>query len=206
MDGISKMVDKQTFLKLFTTQLRYQDPLNPLDNTEFTSQLAQFSSLEQLMDINTNLTNIITYQDSLNNALATNLIGRAVMISGERVQYNGSAVSIGYELSQPASTVTAEIITELGEHVKTINLGYRPQGEGEIVWDGTDESGNPVQEGTYMVELTATDEAGNPVSISSDIESRITGVQFKDNITYIVLENGMRVPLSEIKAIKEGGV
>ncbi len=206
MDAISQSIDKQTFLKLFTTQLKYQDPLNPLENTEFTAQLAQFSSLEQLIDINSNLSSIINYQDSLNNALATNLIGRSVVVDGNRIQYNGSEVKIKYTLSQPATSVKAEIFTEMGEPVRTISLGYQSAGEGEILWDGKDNSGNSVQEGSYRVQLNATDEAGNPVDIVSDVQSRIIGIKFENNITYLILENGMRVSLSEIKAINEGGV
>jgi flagellar basal-body rod modification protein FlgD len=71
-------VTKDEFLKLFVTQLKYQDPLNPMDSTEFTSQLAQFSSLEQLTDINTGVGSLLQSQGSLQNALVTGLIGRQV--------------------------------------------------------------------------------------------------------------------------------
>ena len=73
-----KTVGKDEFLKLFVTQLKNQDPLNPMDSTEFTSQLAQFSSLEQLTNINTGITSLLAYQDSLQNASAANLIGKQV--------------------------------------------------------------------------------------------------------------------------------
>jgi flagellar basal-body rod modification protein FlgD len=128
------------------------------------------------------------------------------VVDGNRIQYNGSEVKIKYTLNQPATSVRAEIYTEMGEPVRTISLGYQSSGDGEILWDGKDNSGNPVEEGSYRVQLTATDEAGNPVAISSDVQSRIVGIKFEDNITYLILENGMRVSLSEIKAINEGGV
>ncbi|OGP50542.1 MAG: hypothetical protein A2Y79_06520 [Deltaproteobacteria bacterium RBG_13_43_22] len=71
-------LDKNTFLKLFTTQLKNQDPLNPMDSTAFTAQLAQFSSLEQLYNVNTNLNNLITSQNTLLHGMAVNLIGKTV--------------------------------------------------------------------------------------------------------------------------------
>ena len=71
---------KDEFLKLFTYQLQYQDPLNPLDSTEFTSQLAQFTSLEQLYNMNENFQQLLLFQDSLNNGIATNLIGKSVKL------------------------------------------------------------------------------------------------------------------------------
>lgn len=71
---------KDEFLKLFTYQLQYQDPLNPLDSTEFTSQLAQFTSLEQLYNMNEKFQKLLSFQDSLNNGIATNLIGKRVKL------------------------------------------------------------------------------------------------------------------------------
>ncbi len=76
--AVGNIVSKDDFLKLFTTQLQYQDPLKPMDSTEFTAQLAQFSSLEQLFNLNKNMEQSINYQESLNNGMIINLIGKNV--------------------------------------------------------------------------------------------------------------------------------
>lgn len=76
--AVGNIVNKDDFLKLFTTQLQYQDPLKPMDSTEFTAQLAQFSSLEQLFNLNKNMEQSINYQESLNNGTIINLIGKTV--------------------------------------------------------------------------------------------------------------------------------
>jgi flagellar basal-body rod modification protein FlgD len=80
VSGTTNALDKNTFLKLFTTQLQNQDPLNPMDSTAFTAQLAQFSSLEQLYNVNDNLKTLLTGQNSLFSSMAANLIGKQVTV------------------------------------------------------------------------------------------------------------------------------
>src|SRR5512143_1369392 len=82
----SKAMGKDAFLKLLITQLQHQDPLNPADSTEFTSQLAQFSSLEQLSNVNDNLTTLKLYQASINNAQAVSFIGKDIVAKGKTLQ------------------------------------------------------------------------------------------------------------------------
>jgi flagellar basal-body rod modification protein FlgD len=80
-----KELGKEDFLQLFTMQLRAQNPLKPMDSTEFTSQMAQFSSLEQLTNINTNLNNLLLFQNSLQNVSATGMIGKRVTLANEEI-------------------------------------------------------------------------------------------------------------------------
>ncbi|MBI5602844.1 MAG: hypothetical protein HY879_05765 [Deltaproteobacteria bacterium] len=98
--GSTGILDKNTFLQLFTTQLRNQDPLNPMDATAFTAQLAQFSSLEQLYNVNTNLNNLVTSQNSIQNGMLVNLIGKTVTLqdgsSGKvkEISINGTSTTL----------------------------------------------------------------------------------------------------------------
>ncbi|RMG01641.1 MAG: flagellar hook capping protein [Nitrospirae bacterium] len=207
MQGIDATVGREEFLRLFTTQLRFQDPLNPLKSTEFTTQLAQFSSLEQLINMNDNLESILTYQNSLNNALATGLIGREVTTDGNTVELiSGEPVTINYELPSAVETLTLNIYDSTGNRVKTVSIGASDPGSKSFLWDGTDNNGNALPEGTYTVEFEGTDKDGNPVSVTTETYSRVTGITFENGVTYLVLENGQRVSLGEIKEIREGGV
>jgi len=90
-----KILSKDDFLKLFTMQLRYQNPLNPMDNTEFTAQLAQFSTLEQLQNMNTQISDLLLSQNSLQNMMTSNLIGKQVKISSNE-EY-GTVTGITFE-------------------------------------------------------------------------------------------------------------
>jgi flagellar basal-body rod modification protein FlgD len=96
ISGTDNVLGKEDFLNLFVTQMKYQNPLDPMDNTEFTAQLAQFSSLEQLTNINTQLTDLLSYENSLHNTLTTSLIGRNVTFSGDE-EGSGTVTGISFE-------------------------------------------------------------------------------------------------------------
>ncbi|VAX33836.1 Flagellar basal-body rod modification protein FlgD [hydrothermal vent metagenome] len=205
MNPVTGTIGKDDFLRLFTTQLKYQNPLKPMDSTEFTSQLAQFSSLEQLVGIGDKLDGILSYQDSLNNAFATNLMGKMVTVDGNRVQLKGSA-AISYEVPHDVEKMTLNINNSSGEVVRTIELGKQPAGDGKYTWDGTDNNGNPLPDGPYTMEFTATDADGKSVPVSTETLAMVTGISFEDGITYLVLDNDTRVSLGKIKEIWKGGV
>ncbi|NOZ25429.1 MAG: flagellar hook assembly protein FlgD [Nitrospirae bacterium] len=205
MNSLSGTVGKDDFLRLFTTQLRYQNPLNPMDGTEFTAQLAQFSSLEQLVNMGNTLDSILSYQDSLNNAFATNLMGKMIKADGDRVHLKGSA-EFFYEVPRDVEALTLNIYSPAGDVVKTIEFGRQPAGTGRYVWDGTDGNGELLPDGFYTVRFFATDDSGDPVAVSTETLSRVTGISFEDGVTYLELDSDTRVSLGEIKEIWEGGV
>ncbi len=114
--GLSKTLGKDDFLKLFTSQLKYQDPLKPLESTEFTAQMAQFSSLEQLFNLNSSMERLVAYQMSLNNGFATSLIGKTVKTTDDAVsKVAGVAFQEGitYLLLENGKRVTLGEIKEI---------------------------------------------------------------------------------------------
>jgi flagellar basal-body rod modification protein FlgD len=199
----TKTLGKDDFLKLFVAQLRSQNPLNPMDNTEFTAQLAQFSSLEQLSNINTQLHDLLLFQNSLQNTLTNNLIGRQVKIPGNEIYLKENG-EISYTLPEDVSKVKISIYDSGGGLVKEVNLGQQTSGEKSYVWDGTDNSGNRLPEGHYQVKVEALDDSGNPVNVSTMVYGTVTGITFDNNITYLIIDNTLKIQLSEIKEIKGG--
>jgi flagellar basal-body rod modification protein FlgD len=111
--AITDVLSKDDFLKLFVTQLRYQNPLDPMNNTEFTSQLAQFSSLEQLQNMNTQMNNLLLSQNSLQNTMISNLIGKQVKISGNE-EY-GTVTGITFEDNVTYLVIDGTYKTQLSE-------------------------------------------------------------------------------------------
>jgi len=198
-----KTLGKDDFLKLFVTQLRAQNPLNPMNNTEFTAQLAQFSSLEQLNNMNMQLHDLLLYQNSLQNTLSSTLIGRKVKISGNEVYLKDNA-EISYALQEDVSKVKISVYSSSGELVKEVNLGQQTSGEKNYVWDGTDNSGNHLPEGHYQIKVEALDDSGNPVNVSTMVYGTVTGITFDNNITYLIVNNTLKIQLNEIKEIKGG--
>lgn len=199
----TKTLGKDDFLKLFVAQLRSQNPLNPMDNTEFTAQLAQFSSLEQLSNINTQLHDLLLFQNSLQNTLTNNLIGRRVKIPGNEIYLKENG-EISYTLQEDVSKVKISFYDSGGGLVKEVNLGQQTSGEKSYVWDGTDNSGNRLPEGHYQVKVEALDDSGNPVNVSTMVYGTVTGITFDNNITYLIIDNTLKIQLSEIKEIKGG--
>jgi flagellar basal-body rod modification protein FlgD len=191
---------KDDFLKLFTTQLRYQDPLNPMDSTEFTSQLAQFSSLEQLTNISEQMNNLVLFQNSLQNTLTTNLIGRKVKVDGADINLTDQA-EINYTLSGNASEVKISISDSSGKIVREVNLGTQTAGNQNYVWDGKDSNGVPLPEGNYTFEVDAYDDGGNPVEATTSIYGTVTGITFENNTTYLIIDGTTKIQLSDIKEI-----
>lgn len=204
----SSVMGKDDFLKLLVMQLQNQDPLNPMDGTEFASQLAQFSSVEQLSNINTNLTDSLNanalLSQSINNALSSTFIGREVKATASSFNYTGeTGLKLGYTLPAAASTVNVKIFNSAGTLVRTIKSTGLEKGDSTVTWDGKDERGASLETGKYTFKVEARDEAGTTLSAAGFIYGKITSVRFGADGTMFVID-GAEVPISEVLEIMEG--
>jgi len=178
----SNEMDKDAFLELLVTQLQYQDPLNPMDSTAFTSQLAQFSSLEQLNNVNENLEYSQLYQSSINNSQAVSFIGKDIRAIGDTISVNnGIPDSLFFKLTEQADNVVVNIYDSNDNFVKSLEAGSLDSGEQTMAWDGTDSHGNAVADGEYQFEIMAYDGSGERVDAATYTEGRVKGVTFKDS-------------------------
>ena len=131
----SNVLGKDDFLKMMIAQLQHQDPLNPMDGTAFTAQLAQFSSLEQLQNINTQLTSFTQQQQALGNTQAVNFIGKKVLAQGNTFSANGNAVTLGYNLAADAVSGQVQISDASGQVVDTLSFKNQKQGLNSLTWN-----------------------------------------------------------------------
>lgn len=183
----SKSLDKDAFLKLLTTQLQNQDPLNPTDSTEFTAQLAQFSSLEQLSNVNATLNTLKLYEASINNAQAVGFIGKDIIANGNSIEKKGGQpVSCDYELPAAAKSVVVTIYDATGNFVRDYQKTALAAGKQSLTWDGRDRNGNTVADGAYTFEVQALDPKGAKLNVTTFSKGTVTGVTFEDGITYLV--------------------
>jgi flagellar basal-body rod modification protein FlgD len=195
---------KDAFLNLLVTQLRNQDPLSPMDSTQFTAQLAQFSSLEQLSNINDNLGILQLYQASINNSQAVGFIGRTVKSLGNSVYFaEGVQAEMHFELAGEASEVFIHIYDSKGNFVKTMECGSLNAGDQSIEWDGTDDEGNSLLEGTYTFEVVANDAGGEEVEATTFMINKVTGVTFEEGITYL-LAGDLKIAIGNVVEVREG--
>jgi flagellar basal-body rod modification protein FlgD len=204
----SKATDKaseiaNTFYKLLTTQIQYQDPLNPMENTEFTSQLAQLSSVEQLQGVNKNLTYLQLYMASINNSQALSFIGKEVNASGNTVYWDGTnSPTMNYSLSGDAARVVVNIYDQNNNLVRTYHQGEQKKGEQSFTWEnGLDNDGDKVGEGIYKFSVLATNADGNAVNSTTMLSGRVEGLTFEEGVTYVIV-NGQKVAIGDIISIK----
>lgn len=190
----SSSLGKDDFMKLLIQQMKHQDPMNPMDGTQFAAQLAQFSSLEQLQNLNTSMTNSINANfmltQSINNTLSSTLIGKAVKIGGSDLNYTGQkSVQMGYKLPANASSVEVNIYDANGQLVKTISDLPKSIGDNKLSWDFTDNNGNKVKEGSYTFEVKAKDLSGEDITTTSYKYGLVSGIKFTDSGTKLVVDN-----------------
>ncbi len=199
----TQTLGKDDFLKLLVTQLQNQDPLNPTDSTEFVSQLAQFSSLEQLSSVNDNLKIVQLFEQSINNSQAITFVGKTVKASGSMFELgSGETYEIQYQLGEDAATVYVSIYNSSGEIVKKIEMDQVVAGEQSVVWDGADENGNTVTAGTYSFSVQAKNKDGEIMDTAAYIEETVTGVSYHNGNTYLLAKD-IEIPYSAIIEVKE---
>jgi flagellar basal-body rod modification protein FlgD len=179
---------KDEFLKLFIAQIQYQDPLNPLDSAEFTAQLAQFSSVEQLYGMNSKLGNI---EETMNNQSEQrdNLgyIGKTVKADDNTMNVDNGTVQSGSYNLDGSGYVTIDVYDSDGVIVRTFYKGWEDKGEHDVNWDGRDDSGAIAGDGSYTFEVTARDEDGFYVPSNTYISGEVTGITYQDGQPYLMI-------------------
>jgi len=201
-DGIGK----HDFMKLLTTQLAKQDPLNPSDSTAFMSQLAQFSSLEALNNLEEGLDVLAITQTAGTSAQMVSFIGKEVEFDAESfvVDQEGEEETMSFSIDDPAETVNIFVKNESGEVVRTLELGSMMNGEHNITFDGRDDLGNTVPEGNYSFDIIAKDSDGEDVSTATRSQGTVQSVVFDQGYPQLLLEDGRRVLLSQVYKVFEG--
>jgi flagellar basal-body rod modification protein FlgD len=184
-----EIMGKEDFLTLLVAQLQNQDPMNPDDPTEFTAQLAQFSSLEQLFNINESMDSLTSAQQQSDRFATMNLIGKSVSYQDDdfTIEEDGVA-TVGYQLDGLAASVTLFIKDESGVTVATLHPTEFDEGNHFIEWDGMNDEGEHVPAGNYTIMLQGAAGAGEEsIAISPLVQSEITGVDFNSNTGNAIL-------------------
>jgi len=157
-----------TFLQLLTTQLKNQNPLDPLDTNQFTQQLVQFAQVEQQMKSNDQLTSLVALQQATQSSAALNFVGSKVVVDGKTAQLTQGQATWGFSSPRPA-TATLNVTDAQGQTVYSSSYTIQ-SGPQNFVWDGRDTNGRLWPDGKYSLSVTAKDANGQGVAISTEVE------------------------------------
>src|SRR6056297_151394 len=197
---------QQEFLQLLVAQMRNQDPINPLDSKEFAAQLAQFNSVEQLINVNSGLSTLQGSQDmmsaSLTNSMAASMTGKHVKaLSSEIYLAPGGQSNIQYKLQNSASDVEIVIRNESGSEVRREKLSGVAGGDNQWSWDGRNDAGDRMADGNYHVEIQASNE-GSKVNALTYVEGTVGKVRYTGSGVFIHV-NGVNVSIGDVEEVAQ---
>jgi flagellar basal-body rod modification protein FlgD len=197
----SNALGKDEFIKLLVAQLANQDPTKPQDSTAFVAQLAQFSSLEQQQNTNGRLDSLLLGQATATQTSATTFIGKDVTFKGGDVHLvAGQTPAVTLNLQSAADKVSVTVSDGSGKIIRTLQLGAHDPGSFSATWDGRDEQGNVMPEGTYTLSPVASSSASPSIAIDIATRGTVTGVSFQDGVPLLKV-GAAQVKMTDITSI-----
>ncbi|MFH1144394.1 MAG: flagellar hook capping FlgD N-terminal domain-containing protein [Candidatus Eisenbacteria bacterium] len=192
------VMGKEDFLKLLVTQMTHQDPLNPIEDTEFVAQLAQFSTLEQMQNLNTGISDQAALLQSLGNSMAAALVGREVAIASDTLRLdNGESVTLGFQTAADVDQAVVTLYDAAGNRVDTLELAQLSAGTQRINWDGQNAEGETLPDGRYRFEVVALDSEGEALAVRPLVYGLVSGIAYENGTAFLTVE-GSQVPLASL--------
>lgn len=188
----------ELFLSVLTAQLENQNPLDPTDTDEMTSQLVNYAQVEQQILSNSYLENLVLATNNESASVALSLVGMEVTYTADDLSWSeGDTLSWSYDVPADTESVTVQVLDENGDVVYTESVSA-DEGTYTFEWDGTKSSGATADEGTYSLNIVATDTDGESVDISANTTSVVKQVDWSDGTAQLIMTNGATVSLSNI--------
>jgi flagellar basal-body rod modification protein FlgD len=188
-----------TFLSLLTTQLKNQNPLEPLNTNEFTAQLVQFAGVEQGIQTNQNLENLLSLTTASTLTGAVGFIGKAITAEGVTAEFDGAQAAWSYSVPKDSPDAEVTIFNSAGQVVfnekTTLEAGNQT-----LTWTGRTADGTQAPAGTYRVAITAKDVEGNAMTVNTTVTGIVDGVDMTESEPYLTV-NGNKVKFSAVKSV-----
>ena len=200
-------LDKDDFMKLMLTQMKNQDPMSPLQSHEMAAQLAQFTSLEQLYNVNKNLEGLGKSQEPLQKFEALNFLGKSIKSDSKEIfrTAGDQASDLRFSLGSDAIKGKLTILDDQGQVVKTIELGGLKKGANKIAWSGADNQDRDVRPGHYLFSVEAQNVAGRKVAVQTATHGTITGVNYTSEGPMLMIGD-QKIRLQDVQKIEDEGL
>lgn len=196
--------DMNTFLTLLTTQLKYQDPLDPMDTAEFTNQLVQYSNVEQSIQMNDKLNSLLSLGVANLGAQAVSYIGKTAQVLGDVMPLQDGKAKATYTLNKDVQSVSILVKDMNGKVVYSTSGEGTTAGTHEFTWDGKDSDGNQLEDGAYQIIVSPKVASGETAAtVTTTIFGKVTGVANDDNGVYIGLGNAVTAGLGDIVTMRD---
>ncbi len=200
-DGGEEELGKTQFLELMIAQMNNQDPLDPAKNEDFIAQLAQFSTLEGIQNLNGSFAAMAQSLQSSMTMEAASLVGRNVLAPSNQGVSQGQGLAGSIDVPASAGSVVVEISNASGELVRRVDLGAQPAGPLRFAWDGVDETGQQTSPGLYRVNAFS-DIGGEQQELTINMPDQVVSVSIADGGFTANLASGASVSAAEIKEIQ----
>ncbi len=195
-------LNKDDFMKLFVTQLQYQDPLAPQDSSAMVAQMAQLTQVEQSYNTNQNLQSLLGAANNASSLSAVSFIGKTITAQGSQVDLiAGSQPQLNFNLAGAASQLQVSIQDSSGRTVRSILLGNTAAGDGSVAWDGKDDNNGTLTPGNYSFSVTGMKKDGSSFAATPFIRAKVDGVNLVNGIP-ILTSGGLAVSLAAVTSIK----
>ncbi len=199
-------LSEDDFMKLFITQLEYQDPMHPMNSEQMATQVAQFNLVDLMYKNNESMEKLVKADTDRTRLDTVSLLGKFVRYKGDQlyVDKNGPK-PFEFDLADPAAQCICVITDQSGRIIKNINLGPLSSGNHKLSWDGTNDNGDKVKPGTYTIHITAKDIKGKQVKVTDWTTGIVSSVEYPKDETalpQLLLNNGAaKIDLGEIEKV-----
>ena len=178
-------VDKMDFMTLLVAQIKNQDPMSPMNNAEFTSQITQFTMLDEMKAMNARLEENLLVGQTINNTAMLSLVGKNVTVEGNKIWMDESVASESFVAADGPGNVVVEITDDTGHVVATYSRSIE-RGLNDVSWDGLLENGDLAEDGNYSLSVSPADGSEN-VSFTTLMTGPVEGLRYENNMVVVII-------------------
>jgi flagellar basal-body rod modification protein FlgD len=192
---------KDNFLKLLVTQMKYQDPMNPMDSAQMTSQIAQLNTVEGINQLNVTVSNLQASLMASQSMQSASLIGKTILADGNSISLLNGSANLSMRLEGAAESVVIDVINASGRIIKSTDLGANAAGIKSFTWDGSTNEGGTAANGEYTFQVNAK-KLNQTVAVTPLTQATVSGVEMTSAGPQLSLNNGTNIALSTVRGVR----